>query len=104
MNKFLVLLNVVQFVIILTLSNPSELRHRAYVTERIKSGLQAGGGWMDKLRTAVDSAQGLVADYHNYYVCSTLSKDGKTLTFGILGMVRWVADDTQPAPESQPTR
>lgn len=104
MNKFLLLLNLVQFVIIMILSNPTEMQHRAYVTEQIKTRLQSNTGWVDKLRGAVDSAQGLVADYHNRYVYSTLSKDGKTLTVGILGMVRWVADDEQPAPATQPAR
>ncbi len=97
MSKFLLLLNIVQFAIILVLSNPSELTHRAYVTEQIKERWQAGADWIDRLRAASESAQGLMAEYHNHYVYSTLSKDGKTLTVGVLGMVRWVADDQQPA-------
>ncbi|MCX7848426.1 MAG: hypothetical protein N2595_10410 [bacterium] len=96
MKKFLLLLNLVQFVIILIISNPSELAHRAYVAQQLKTRLKEGNDWLEKLRSAAETTQGFMADYHNYYICSTLSKDGKTLTIGALGMVRWVADKDQP--------
>jgi len=104
MKKFLLLLNVIQFGIIMILSNPTDLAHRAYVAEQIKTRWQSGATWLDKLKGAVDSAQGLGAKYHNYYFCSTLSKDGQTLTFGVLGMIRWVADDQPAAAATQPAQ
>lgn len=104
MKKFLFLLNVIQFGIIMILSNPSELDHRAYVAEQVKLRWHSGSTWLDKLKGAAESAQGFTAEYQNRYFYSTLSKDGKTLTVGILGMVRWVADDQQAAPAPQPAQ
>jgi len=90
MNKFLFLLNVIQFAIILVLTNPSEQTHREEAIVKMKTEVTADTGLIDKLKNVADAAKSLAAAYNNYYVCSTLAKDGKTVTFGILGKVYWL--------------
>jgi len=90
MNNFLLLLNVVQFAIILVLTNPPELAHREVLLTTIKAEMAANTSLLDKLKNAAEVAQGISATYHNYYVCATTTRDGKMMTFGMLGTVRWV--------------
>jgi hypothetical protein len=90
MNKLLLLLNLVQFAIILALTNPSELAHREVMVTQLKAELAANASLFDKVKNATEVVKGITAAYNNYYVCSTTTREGKTLTIGVLGSVRWV--------------
>lgn len=90
MNKFLLLLNLVQFAIILVLTNPPEGAHREALLTAIKAEMAANTSLLDKLKNAAEVAKGISATYDNYYVCATTTREGKMMTFGMLGTVRWV--------------
>ncbi len=89
MKTFLLLLNLVQFGIILVLTNPPEVAHREVLLTTIKAEMAANASLIDKLKSAAEVAKGITATYHDYYVYSTTTRDGKMLTFGVLGTARW---------------
>jgi hypothetical protein len=87
MKMFLLLLNIAQFCIILVLTNPDELAHRKVLVDRLGDKLQTNASIVDKISDAAGALGDLGATYHNYEVFSTTEKEGKTLTFGVLGHV-----------------
>jgi len=90
MKMFLLLLNIVQFSIILLLTNPDELAHRQVLVERVNHQLSTEAPILDKISNAAGSLSDLGAEYHDYKVFSTTQRNGDTLTFGVLGNVTWM--------------
>ena len=92
MKSFLVLLNLIQFAVILGLTNPSEYRHVEFITERAQQELQTDQSILNKLLGAARTVGNLDADYQSYYLVSVMRKNGQPVTIGALGHIWW-ADD-----------
>lgn len=92
MKSFLLLLNLVQFTVILSLTNPSEYQHLEYITERAQQELQTDAPLLDKILGAARTAGSIDARYKNHHIASVTRKDGQLVTIGFLGKVWW-ADD-----------
>ncbi len=92
MKSFLLLLNLVQFMVILSLTNPSEYQHLEYITERAQQELRSDAPLLDKIMGAARTAGKIDARYQNHHIASVTRKDDQLITIGVLGKVWW-ADD-----------
>jgi len=80
---------------LLFFTNPSREAHKAKAYEHMQQKAQKQGFWASvgaSTAEGVDALELAGIEYHSYFLGSTVTHDGKTLTIGVLGMV-WVVDE-----------
>lgn len=92
MKGFLILLNLVQFSIILGLTNPDEYRHLEVITKQAQQELHSERPFMERLLGTARTMGHLGGQYHSYYLVSMIRKGSEPVTFGALGQV-WLAEE-----------
>lgn len=94
MKSILLLLNIVQFVVILVITNPNELAHKKCILDTVQKSTSSGTS-IDSIARIVEAASAINAEYHNYWLFSVSTQGGKTVTKGMLGKVIWTGDAAQ---------